>query len=50
MGLKAFRAVGGSKPKHSCENCHCMRYSPCKCIKNPKKEVKDDASNFKGNS
>jgi hypothetical protein len=30
-GLKKLRSQTGKTPTHKCDNCGCMRYSPCKC-------------------
>ena len=31
LGLKRLRHAAGKKPTYTCENCHCMRYTPCGC-------------------
>lgn len=42
-GLKKMVAnrTGNSKPTHKCDNCGCVRYNPCKCMKKQKKEAQE---------
>jgi hypothetical protein len=32
-GLKRLRAVKGRYPTLTCDNCKCMRYTPCGCMR-----------------
>lgn len=36
LGLKRLRKVRGNAPTHKCDNCRCMRYSKCHCIRKQK--------------
>jgi len=45
-GLKARRNISkedknnrNHSPIYLCENCHCIRYAPCSCVKKEEKEA-----------
>jgi len=37
LGLIKLRRMTGHKPTYKCDNCECMRYSPCGCQRKEKK-------------
>lgn len=42
LGLKQLRRnTTDSQPRYKCDNCNCIRYSPCYCMKSEKKERKN---------
>ena len=40
-GLKELRKSRERKPSYTCENCKCIRYTPCTCIEKKKTEAQD---------
>ena len=41
-GLKKRRVMSGKTPEHSCSNCKCKRYTPCRCMKAVEDNSKTD--------